>query len=98
MEKVCRKSALKASPIPRFNLGNSPKTANACKRLKQDHDKVNLIFFLHAVPSYGQDHKNKKDLELVTSPSLSCKKCLEKFLFWSGPLNLETVERKGKKR
>ena len=45
MEKVCRKSALKASPIPRFNLGNSPKTANACKRLKQDHDKVNLIFF-----------------------------------------------------
>ena len=46
MEKVCRKSALKASPIPRFNLGNSPKTANACKRLKQDHDKVNLIFFL----------------------------------------------------
>ena len=41
--------------------------------------------------------KNKKGLELVTSPSLSCKTCLEKLLFWSEPLNLETVERKGKK-
>ena len=40
--------------------------------------------------------KNKKGMELVTSLSLSCKTCLEKFLFWSDPLNLETVERKGK--
>ena len=38
--------------------------------------------------------KNKKGMELVTSLSLSCKTCLEKFLFWSDPLNLETVERK----
>ena len=29
---------------------------------------------------------------------LSCRTCLEKFLFWSNSLNLETVERKGKKR
>ena len=40
--------------------------------------------------------KNKKGVELVTSLSLSCKIFLEKFLFWSDPLNLETVERKGK--
>ena len=40
--------------------------------------------------------KNKKGVELVTSLSLSCKTFLEKFLFWSDPLNLETVERKGK--
>ena len=42
--------------------------------------------------------KNKKDLELVNSLSLSCKTFSEKFLFWSDTLNLETVERKGKKR
>ena len=42
--------------------------------------------------------KNKKDLELVTGLYLSCRTCLEKFLFWSNSLNLETVERKGKKR
>ena len=39
--------------------------------------------------------KNKKGVELVTSPSLSCKTF---FLFWSDPLNPETVERKGKKK
>ena len=42
--------------------------------------------------------KNKKGMERVTSLSLSCKTCLEKFLFWSDPLNLETVERKVKNR
>ena len=41
--------------------------------------------------------KSKKVLELDTSLSLSCKTCLEKLFFWSDPLNLETVERKGKK-
>ena len=40
--------------------------------------------------------KNKKGVELVTSLPLSCKTYLEKFLFWSDPLNLETVERKKK--
>ena len=36
--------------------------------------------------------KNKKGLELVTSLSLSWKLCLEKFLFWSDPLNnMETL-------
>ena len=46
----------------------------------------------------GKIMKNKKDMELVTSLSLSCKTCLEKLLFWSDPLNLETLERKGKNR
>ena len=40
---------------------------------------------------------NKEGVELVTSLSLSCKTFLEKFLFWSDPLRLEIVERKGKK-
>ena len=34
--------------------------------------------------------KNKKVVELVTSLSLSCKICLDKFIFWSDPLNLKT--------
>ena len=42
--------------------------------------------------------KNRKDLELVTGLSLSCKTSLERFLFWCDVLNLKTVERKGKKR
>ena len=44
----------------------------------------------------GKIMKNKKGVELVTILPLSCKIYLEKFLFWSDPLNLETVERKGK--
>ena len=40
--------------------------------------------------------ENKKGVELLTSLSLSCKTFLEKFLSWSDPLNLQTVERKGK--
>ena len=34
--------------------------------------------------------KNKKGLEVDSSLSLSFKTCLEKFLFWSDTLNLET--------
>ena len=52
-----------------------------------------LTFPLHPVPKIM---KNKKGVELVTSLSLSCKICLDKFIFWSDPLNLKTVERKGK--
>ena len=51
---------------------------------------------MHPVPIYGQDHENKKGVELVTRLFLSCKTCLEKFLFWPDPLNLEIVERKRK--
>ena len=40
--------------------------------------------------------KNKNDLELVTSVSLNCKTCLEKFLFWSDPSNLETGKENNK--
>ena len=52
---------------------------------------------MHAVPIYGQDHE-KLVVELVTSLSLSCKTCLEKFFVWSDPFNLKTVERKEKNR
>ena len=55
-----------------------------------------LTFPLYPVPIYGEDHENKKGVELVTSLSLSCKTCLDKFIFWSDPLNLKTVERKEK--
>ena len=41
--------------------------------------------------------KNKKYLGLVTSLSFICKTCLENLIFWYGPLNQETLERKGKK-
>ena len=50
MKKICKKSAVKTSPIPNFNFGKQPKTANICKRLleisyfKRDHEKGNLIF------------------------------------------------------
>ena len=40
--------------------------------------------------------KNKKGVELVITLSLSCKIFLEKLLFWSDLLKLETVERKQK--
>ena len=65
---------------------------------RQDVLKVTmrkLTFPLLPVTIYGQDHK-KNGAELVTSLSLSCKICLDKFIFWSDPLNLKTVERKGK--
>ena len=42
--------------------------------------------------------KNKKSVELATSFSLSYKTCFDKFIFWSDPLNLETVERDRKNR
>ena len=42
--------------------------------------------------------ENKKGAEPVTNLSLSCKTCLDKFIFWSDSLNLEAVERKGKNR
>ena len=87
MEKVCKKSALKTCPYPYLSLVNSPKDMKT-RYFKRDHKT--LIF------SFAPSFFIWKGLELVTSLSLSCKSCLEKFLFWSYPLNLETVERKGK--
>ena len=55
-----------------------------------------LTFPLHQVTIYGQDREKQKRVELVTSLSLSCKIYFDKFIFWSDPLNLKTVERKGK--
>ena len=45
-----------------------------------------LIFLLHPVPIYRQDHEkqNKKGVELVSSLSLSFKICLDKLICWSG--------------
>ena len=66
MEKVCKVSAVKTSPIPLFNFGKQPRTANTCKRLleinyfKRDHEKGNLIFPFHPVPFYGQDYEKQK--------------------------------------
>ena len=62
--------------------------------LKETMEK--LTFTLHPVPIYGQDHEKQKRCGIVSSLSLSCKTCLDKFIFWSDPLNLKTVERKGK--
>ena len=50
-----------------------------------------LTFPLYPVTTYGQDHE-KQGVELVTSLSMSCKICLDKFIVWSAPLNLRTVE------
>ena len=74
------------------------KTFEILKVYRQDVLKETmkkLTFPLHPVPNYGQDHK-KKGVELVTNLSLSFKICLDKFIFWCDPLNLKTVERKGK--
>ena len=51
--------------------------------------KFTRFFPLHPVPIYGQDHEKQKEPKIDTSLSLSCKPCLEKFLFWSGSLNLD---------
>ena len=74
MEKECKNSGLKTSPITLLNFGRQPKTANACKIFsdfekrpqtrcfKRDREKVNLIFPLLPVPIYGQDHEKQKTM------------------------------------
>ena len=51
-----------------------------------------LTFPLYPVTTYGQDHEKQKGVELVISLSMSCKIGSDKFIFWSSPLNLRTVE------
>ena len=53
--------------------------------------KVTCFFPLNPVTFCGENFQKQKCLELVTSP-LSCITCLQKFLFWSYPLNLEAVD------
>ena len=73
------------------------KTFEILKVHRQDVLKETMKnFSLHPVPFMDKIMKNKNGEELVTSLSLSCKICLEKFIFWSDPLNLKIVERKGK--
>ena len=74
MGEACRKFAVKTSPIPLFNFGKQPKTANAYMRLlkigcfKRDHEKGSLIFsFAPPAPFYRQNYGKQKGLELVTS-------------------------------
>ena len=81
MEKSCRKYAPKASPRSFFYFGKQPKTAIACKKfylkiryfergLSKTFKKVNFVFFFPA-QSLLMDKviKNKRAVELVTSPS-----------------------------
>ena len=65
------------------------------RSFKETMKKLTWFLPLHPSPFIDKIMENKKDMELVTSLSLSCKTCLEKFIFWFDPLNLETMERKG---
>ena len=65
------------------------------RSFKETMKKLTWFLPLHPSPFIDKIMENKKGMELVTSLSLSCKTCLEKFICWSDPLNLETMERKG---
>ena len=64
---------------------------------KGDNEKVNFIFSFAPSPPFLDEIMKNKGVELITMLFLSCKTFFEKFLFWFYPLNLETMERKGKK-
>ena len=73
MEKACKNFTVKTSPIPRFNFGKYPKTADTFKRLleisyfKRDHEIGNFIFFLCTQSLFmNKIMKNRKGLKLVT--------------------------------
>ena len=90
MEKSCRKCA--ASPRPLFYFGKQPKTAIACKEFLQKQDilegiiksllKIKLYFFFpNQSLLIDKIIKNKKGLELVTSPSSGYKASSKKSLY-----------------
>ena len=90
MEKSCRKCA--ASPRPLFYFGKQPKTAIACKEFLQKQDilegiiksllKLKLYFFFpNQSLLIDKVIKNKKGLELVTSPSSGYKIISQKFIY-----------------
>ena len=90
MEKSCRKCA--ASPRPLFYFGKQPKTAIACKEFLQKQDilegiiksllKIKLYFFFpNQSLLIDKVIKNKKGLELVTSPSSGYKISSKKFIY-----------------
>ena len=92
MEKSCRKCTLKASPIPFFNFAKQAKIALARKKfflkkgiLKEDYQKAlkKLTLFFFQTQSLLMDKviKNKRGLELVTSPSSGDETSSEKFLY-----------------
>ena len=90
MEKSCRKCA--ASPRLLFYFGKQPKTAIACKEFLQKQDilegiiksllKIKLYFFFpNQSLLIDKVIKNKKGLELVTSPSSGYKISSKKFIY-----------------
>ena len=65
--------------------------------LKETMKKVTWFFPFHPVTFYGQSFEKQKCLELVTS-LFELQVMLTKISCWSYILNLETVDREGKKR
>ena len=59
------------------------------RSFKETMKKLTWFLPLHPSPFIDKIMENKKGMELVTSLSLSCKTCLEKFICWSDPLNLQ---------
>ena len=59
------------------------------RSFKETMKKLTWFLPLHSSPFIDKIMENKKGMELVTSLSLSCKTCLEKFICWSDPLNLQ---------
>ena len=103
MEKVCKTSAVKTSPILLFNFCKYPKTANTCKRLleisyfKRDHEKGNLIFSFAPSPFYGQDYEKQKGRG-TSYLSLWVAKHVYKNSFFALAHWIWKLERKGKKQ
>ena len=89
MEKSCSKYAPNASPRPLFYFGKQPKTAIACKTffdiLKGNYQKLqkSKLYFFFPSQSLLMDKiiKNKRDLELVTSPSSGYKTSSKKIIY-----------------
>ena len=101
MEKVCKKSARKTSPIC-TSLVNSPKqpvdVRDFWKKvvLKETLKKVTLFFPLHPVPFYEQDYEKQKRPG-TSYLSLWVAKYVYKNSFFGQALWNWKLERKGKK-
>ena len=60
--------------------------------------KLTWVFTLYPVSIYGQDHEKQNWTGTNYQSLFELQKMLRKIPFWFDPLNLETVEKKGKKR
>ena len=87
MKDVCRISAVKHSPIPLFNFGKQPKTANAYMRVlkkscfKRDHEKGKLIFSFASSPFLWAKLRKTKGPGTSYQSFRVAKHAQEKFLF-----------------